>query len=185
MRLLISLALLRVGIRPLGVPFRGDRDNVTPRPDGASGFDVSRELFAKSVQRRQRTREREGLSPWRRAPTVSASSRRSSASTTTSSSPPTSGRPGCRPSSVTAGRKIERRGIGEMEHIGGGAYRQTVRRERAEGRLLGLRGPGLHPQAPRRRGRLRPRRHDDVADHVRRDAPGLLRPEGPHRGQRA
>ena len=51
-----------------------------------------------------------------------------------------------------------------------------------QGRLLDLRGPRLHPQAPRRRRRLRPRRDDAVADHLRRDAPGLLRPEGPPRG---
>ena len=59
--------------------------------------------------------------------------------------------------------------------------RAVVRRERAEGRLLGLRRPRLHQQAPRGRGGLRPRRHDDVAHHLRRDAPGLLRPEGAHR----
>ena len=68
------------------------------------------------------------------------------------------------------------------EHIGGGAYEQTFDDDGPQGRLLGLRGPRLHQQAPRRRGRLRPRRHDDVADHLRRDAPRLLRPEGPHRG---
>ena len=56
------------------------------------------------------------------------------------------------------------------EHIGGGAYEQTFDDDGPEGRLLGLRGPRLHQQAPRRRGRLRPRRHDDVADHLRRDA---------------
>ena len=60
--------------------------------------------------------------------------------------------------------------------------RADLRSRRPEGRLLGLRGPRLHQQAPRRRGRLRPRRHDDVADHLRRDAPRLLRPEGPRRG---
>ena len=48
--------------------------------------------------------------------------------------------------------------------------RADLRRRRPAGRLLGLRGPRLHPQAPRRRRRLRPRRHDDVADHLRRDA---------------
>ncbi len=80
------------------------------------------------------------------------------------------------------GPKVERRGIGHMKHIGGGAVRADLRPRRPAGRLLGLRGPRLHPQAPRRRRRLRPRRHDDVADHLRRDAPRLLRPQGPRRG---
>ena len=50
------------------------------------------------------------------------------------------------------------------------AVRADLRSGRPAGGLLGLRGPRLHPQAPRRRGGLRPRRHDDVADHLRRDA---------------
>ena len=54
-----------------------------------------------------------------------AAARRSSAWTTTSSSQPTSGRPGSPPASGTADPEAERRGIGEMEHIGGGTYRQT------------------------------------------------------------
>ena len=84
------------------------------------------------------------------------------------------GRPGCRPSSVSAGPQIERRGIGEMEHIGGGAYRQSFDPD----------GPKadcwvyedlvyIHKRHVAAVG-FRPRRHDDVADHVRRDAPGLL-----------
>ena len=96
---------------------------------------------------------------------------------------PTSGRPGCPRSSATAGPQVERRGIGGMT-----PHRRRHRTSRPStddgppGRLLGLRGPRLHPQAPRRRRRLRPRRDDDDADHLRRDAPGLLRPEGPPRG---
>ena len=79
------------------------------------------------------------------------------------------------------GPHIERRGIGIDATHRRRRLRADVRRRRAEGRLLGLRGPRLHQQAPRRRGRLRPRRHDDVADHLRRDATGLLRPEGARR----
>ena len=81
------------------------------------------------------------------------------------------------------GPRVERRGIGAMRHIGGGQYEQTLRRRRPQGRLLGVRGPRLHPQAPCGRGRLRPRRHDDVAHHLRRDAARLLRAQGPGRGQ--
>ena len=73
------------------------------------------------------------------------------------------------------GPHVERRGIGSMTPHRRRPLRAVVRRRRPAGRLLGLRGPRLHQQAPRRRGRLRPRRHDDVADHLRRDAPGLLR----------
>ena len=80
------------------------------------------------------------------------------------------------------GPRIERRGIGTMRHIGGGTYEQTFDPDGPPGRLLGLRGPRLHPQAPRRRRRLRPRRDDDDADDLRRDAARLLRPEGPRRG---
>ena len=74
-------------------------------------------------------------------------------------------------------------------HRRDGAHRRRLlppdlRSRRAPGRLLGLRGPRLHQQAPRGRRRVRPRRHDHVAHHLRRDAPGLLRAEGPHRGQR-
>ena len=74
-------------------------------------------------------------------------------------------------------------------HRRDGAHRRRLlppdlRPRRAPGRLLGLRGPRLHQQAPRGRRRLRPRRHDDVAHHLRRDAPGLLRAGGPHRRQR-
>ena len=54
------------------------------------------------------------------------------------------------------GPHVERRGIGTMRHIGGGAYEQTFDPERAAGRLLGLRGPRLHQQAARRRGGFRP-----------------------------
>ena len=81
------------------------------------------------------------------------------------------------------GPKAERRGIGEMEHIGGGHLPPDLRPRRAPGGLLGLRGPRLHQQASCRRRRLRPRRHDDVTDHLRRDAPRLLRAQGPHRRQ--
>ncbi len=119
-------------------------------------------------------RVRSGQERWR-------SCRRSSASTTTSSSPRTCSRRWLPAKFRAAGPHVERRGIGVMKHIGGGVVRAVVRRRRAEGRLLGLRGPRLHQQAARGRGRLRPRRHDDVADHLRRDAAGLLRPEGPHR----
>ncbi len=80
-----------------------------------------------------------------------------------------------------AGPHVERRGIGVMKHIGGGVYEQSFDESGPQGRLLGLRGSRLHQQAPRGRGRLRPRRHDDVADHLRRDAPRVLRPEGPDR----
>ncbi len=66
-----------------------------------------------------------------------------------------------------------------MKHIGGGTYEQTFDPDGRPGRLLGLRGPRLHPQAPRRRRRLLPRRDDDDADDLRRDAPGLLRPARP------
>ncbi len=80
------------------------------------------------------------------------------------------------------GPRVERRGVGGMKHIGGGTYEQEFDRRRAPGRLLGVRRPRLHPQAPRRRRRLQPRRDDDDADDLRRDAPRVLRPEGPRRG---
>jgi hypothetical protein len=64
-----------------------------------------------------------------------------------------------------------------MKHVGGGHLRADLRPRRPAGRLLGLRGPRLHPQAPRRRGGLLPRRHDDDADHLRRDAPGCYEPK--------
>ena len=51
------------------------------------------------------------------------------------------------------GPKVERRGIGHMKHIGGGQYEQTFDPDGPAGRLLDLRGPRLHPQAPRRGGR--------------------------------
>ena len=79
------------------------------------------------------------------------------------------------------GPRAERRGIGSMSHIGGGAYEQTFDDDGPEGRLLGLRGPRLHQQAARRGRRIRPRRHDDVADHLRRDAARLLRAQSAHR----
>ncbi len=78
---------------------------------------------------------------------------------------------------------------GAARHRRDGAHRRRhlppeLRPRRAAGRLLGLRGPRLHQQAPRRRRGLRPRRHDHVAHHLRRDAPGLLRAQGPHRRHR-
>ena len=107
---------------------------------------------------------------------------RSSASTTTSSSPPHLWRDAGCPAKFRD-RGPARRAPRHRRHE---AHRRRrlradVRRRRPAGRLLGLRGPRLHQQAPRRRGRLRPRRHDDVADHLRRDAARLLRPEGARR----
>ncbi len=59
-------------------------------------------------------------------------------------------------------------------------YRQLqrgLRRRLAhEGRLLALRRPRVHAQADGRRRRLSERGDDAHADHVRRHAPGLLRP---------
>ncbi|MEZ5182773.1 MAG: amidohydrolase family protein [Acidimicrobiales bacterium] len=61
--------------------------------------------------------------------------------------------------------------------------RADLRRRRPAGRLLGVRRPRLHPQAPRGGGGLLARRDDHDADDLRRDAAGLLRPgragEGP------
>ncbi|GIT01262.1 MAG: hypothetical protein CM1200mP26_29740 [Acidimicrobiales bacterium] len=63
---------------------------------------------------------------------------------------------------------------------------RTGRARRAVVRHLVLRGPGAPQQTPCGRRRVRPRRDDNVAHHLRRDAARLLRPQGPgpgHAGQ--
>ena len=87
-----------------------------------------------------------------------------------------------RSSSGDRGPQIERRGIAAMKHIGGGTYEQTFSDDGPQADCWLFEDLVVHPQAPRGGGGLRPRRHDDVADHLRRDAPRLLRPEGPRRG---
>ena len=91
--------------------------------------------------------------------------------------PPVADR-GSRRSGAIVGPKVERRGVAGHAPHRRRDLRADLRRRVAEGGLLGLRGPRLHQQAPRRVRRLRPRRHDDVADHLRRDAPRLLRAQG-------
>src|SRR5215813_8103975 len=68
------------------------------------------------------------------------------------------------------GPKVERRGIGTMRHIGGGTYEQT-----------------FDPDGPQADCWIYEdlvyinKRHDDVADHVRRDETRLLRTQSAHR----
>ncbi len=85
------------------------------------------------------------------------------------------------------GPRIERANWAPFEHKPGAKYTNTMADDGMPGRLLGLRGQGhLRPQAVRRHpsrsdtgwrsGQVRPDRHGDDADDLRRDAAGLLRP---------
>ena len=84
---------------------------------------------------------------------------------------------------TTAAPRVERRGIGEHGVQG----RHHLRDRRATTtRPRPTAGSTRTSSSPHKRHvaavGLRPRRDDAVADHLRRDAAGLLRPEGPPRG---
>ena len=86
------------------------------------------------------------------------------------------------PGAVPAtGPHIERKGLAGMRHVGGGTYELEFDDDAPQADCWVFDGSGAPAQASRRRRRLRPRRHDAVADHLRRDAPGLLRAQGPRR----
>ena len=55
---------------------------------------------------------------------------------------------GCRPSSATAGPRVERRGVASIDSAGAAVYKEVFDDDvPAQGRHLGLRGPRLHAQA--------------------------------------
>ena len=76
------------------------------------------------------------------------------------------------------------RASASIDYVGAGSYDEHVRRRLADqGRQLVLRGPRLHRTSARRGRRVSDRdEHDADPHHLRRDAPRVLRPEGPARG---
>ncbi len=76
---------------------------------------------------------------------------------------------------------VERHGLGSLKYVGGTTYEYELTDDGPPCDIWFYEGKMYPPQAPRGLGRLRPRRHDAVAHHLRRDASRLLRAQGPGR----